>query len=139
MNVLSFGTTSTRQGRAQYELRIGAFVERELEVVSFEGHEKLSTPYVYDVVFASSIPVAVLETGVFGFPACLSIRAGKHEPRRCVEASRLGPRWIFSMPLKTETPSRQRAPSTDAARICSEYYKARTRGQSSTVPRRDSS
>jgi uncharacterized protein involved in type VI secretion and phage assembly len=94
MNVLSLGASANlnvkgltdspsgaTEGRAQYELRVGAFTKRELEVVSFEGHEKLSTPYVYDVVFASSVPVELLQVGVFGFPACLSIQALKHEPR----------------------------------------------------------
>src|SRR5271170_1890149 len=81
VRALSNSTSSTSHGRAPYELRIGAFMKRELEVVSFEGHEKLSAPYVYDVVFASSVPVAALQMAVFGFPACLSIQAPPHEPR----------------------------------------------------------
>ena len=84
MNILSFVpnlTSSATRGRPQYALRIGAFIKRELEVVSFEGHEKLSTPYVYDVVFASSVPVELLQAGAFGFPACLSIEVPGHPPR----------------------------------------------------------
>ena len=50
-------------------------------MVSFEGHEKLSTPYVYDVVFASAVAVEALQVGLFGFPACLSIQSASHEPR----------------------------------------------------------
>jgi uncharacterized protein involved in type VI secretion and phage assembly len=86
MNVLSLGATagidplksvlggdSHAAGKVQYELRIGTFVQGELSVVSFEGHEKLSAPYEYDVDFSASVPAQLLQMGVFGFPACLSI------------------------------------------------------------------
>jgi uncharacterized protein involved in type VI secretion and phage assembly len=76
----ALGTSS--KGRSQFELRIGPFVGGELTVVSFEGHEALNQPFVYDVVFSSSLSEEELDLGIFGFPACLSIHAPKpHEPR----------------------------------------------------------
>ena len=76
------GALGSNQGRSQFELRIGPFVGGELTVVSFEGHESLNEPFVYDVVFSSSVAEAELQVGIFGFPACLSIQApDPHEPR----------------------------------------------------------
>ncbi len=70
------------QGRAQFELRIGPFVGNELTVLSFEGRESLNEPFVYDVVFSSSVAEDALEAGVYGLPACLTIQApSPHEPR----------------------------------------------------------
>ena len=63
-------------------MRIGPFVGGELTVVSFEEYEVLSQPFVYDVVFSSSLSEDELQLGIFGFPGCLSIHSRKpHEPR----------------------------------------------------------
>jgi type VI secretion system secreted protein VgrG len=92
MDLLSLGATATLDiglglgssssgAHTQYELRIGALMQHELEVISFEGREALNTPFTYDVVFASSLPVAALQAAIFGFPACLSIQVADHDPR----------------------------------------------------------
>ena len=92
MNILSLGTPALdlgsvaggdagADGKAPFELRAGFFSRGELAVVSYEGREALSTPYEYEVQFSSSAPEALLQMGIFGFPACLSIDVPGHAPR----------------------------------------------------------
>ena len=78
---LSLPALTSTAGRAQFELRAGPFMQRELEVVSFVGKEMLNAPYVYDVTFDSSVDAGALQAGTFGFPACFSMLTATEKPQ----------------------------------------------------------
>jgi uncharacterized protein involved in type VI secretion and phage assembly len=79
---LGLGSPGSAGGRAHFELRIGPFVHNELAVLSFKGSEKLNQPFIYDVIFASTVSSLELQAAIFGVPASLSLQtADGYEPR----------------------------------------------------------
>jgi type VI secretion system secreted protein VgrG len=65
---------SGAQKRAPFELRLGSFVGYELGVISFRGKERVNDAYRYHVTFATSVDEATLHAGIFGEPACLTVK-----------------------------------------------------------------
>src|SRR5580704_9258529 len=67
--------------RAPFELRVGPFVNYELEVLSFRGKERVNDVYRYDVTFATAVDEDTLHASLFGEPGCLTIKAPGYDPR----------------------------------------------------------
>src|SRR5580704_19623336 len=67
--------------RAPFELRVGPFVNYELEVLSFRGKERVNDVYRYDVTFATAVDEDTLHASLFGEPGCLTIKAPGCDPR----------------------------------------------------------
>src|SRR5580692_11465404 len=67
--------------RAPFELRVGPFVNYELEVLSFRGTERVNDVYSYEATFATSVDENTLHASLFGEPGCLTIKAPGYDPR----------------------------------------------------------
>jgi type VI secretion system secreted protein VgrG len=67
--------------RAPFELRVGPFVNYELEVLSFRGKERVNDVYRYDVTFATAVDEDTLHASLFGEPGCLTIKAPGYDNR----------------------------------------------------------
>src|SRR6202453_4711548 len=72
---------SSIKKRAPFELRVGPFVNYELEVLSFRGKERVNDVYRYDVTFATAVDEDTLHASLFGEPGCLTIKAPGYDNR----------------------------------------------------------
>jgi type VI secretion system secreted protein VgrG len=72
------------QKRAPFELRVGAFLNYELEVISFRGRERINDVYRYEVTFVSKVAEATLHASLFGEPGCLTIKTAS-KPSRVIQ------------------------------------------------------
>ncbi len=76
---------ASKQGTAQFELRMGPFVGDQLTVVAFHGREALNEPFVYEVVFSTKLSEDDLHFGTWGLHACLSIHSPRPHEARVVQ------------------------------------------------------
>ena len=92
--------------RAPFELRVGPFVDYELDVVSFRGQERTSDVYVYEVTFVSSEAEDTLNTSLFGQPACLTIKVAGRVPR-VIQGIAVSVEGLGGVPAEQQTGKRR--------------------------------